>query len=379
MNANSQSEVFRQPVECIITVDDELITELYPFLKEVNVEMRRDTATVGTFIFETLRDNSCSWVVQDAGGDEPLLTPWRKVIFKAKFDTGTEEVMRGYIKRVDVAYPQDMSSATVTVTVQDESILLDREHIRQAWSNAENSRNDGDIVSSIAEDHQLDSDVQPGLDNVSLQNSTKYINFIRDRARANGYEFYVREETLHFHQPELEGTPQATIRVYAGQSTNCLSFSAKYDGHRPDAVALTRAPQTGTDIEEESFAPDLELLGRNAANSENMGLEPFVWYQEGNSGATGEESNARAQAAANENAWKVQADGELDGVVYGHVLLNFKTVLVDGVGDTYGGLYYVDRVTHRFTMEGYRQSFHLIRNAIGDNSETAAPNRLGSV
>ena len=150
-------------------------------------------------------------------------------------------------------YPQDMSAATVTVSVQDESILLDREHVRTSWSNAEDSRNDGDIVTEIAENHQLTADVKPGLDNVSLQNSTTFVKFIEERARVNGYEFYVREETLHFHPPELESVEhQATIRVYAGLATNCLKFSARYDGHHPDEVALSRAPETGSDIEEES-------------------------------------------------------------------------------------------------------------------------------
>ena len=378
--AMDQNEVFRQPVECIVSVDDEPITDLYPYLKEVSVAMRRDKGTVGTFIFETLRDNSCSWIVQDAGGEEPLLTPWRRMKIEAKFDAGTEEVMRGYIKNVSVDYPQDMSAATVTVSVQDESILLDREHVRTSWSNAEDSRNDGDIVTEISENHQLTADVKPGLDNVSLQNSTTFVKFIEERARVNGYEFYVREETLHFHPPELEaGEHQATILVYAGLATNCLKFSARYDGHHPDEVALTRAAETGSDIEEESFTPDLVLLGKYPVSSESMGLDPFVWYQEGGNGATIEEGNARAQAAANSHDWKIVADGELDGVVYGHVLLNFKTVIVDGVGSTYGGVYYVDQVTHRFTPDGYRQTFRLIRNAIGDDTEAAASNTLGGV
>jgi len=376
----AQGEVFRQPVECIVSVDDEPITDLYPYLKEVSVAMRRDTGTVGTFIFETLRDNSCGWVVQDTGGEEPLLKPWRKMKIEAKFDTGTEEVMRGYIKNVNVDYPQDMSAATVTVSVQDESILLDREHVRTSWSTTEDSRKDGDIVKEIAEGHQLTAEVKPGLDNVSLQNSTTFVKFIEERARVNGYEFYVREEILHFHPPELESEKhQATIRVYAGPTTNCLKFSARYDGHHPDEVALSRAAETGSDIEEESFAPDQVLLGKYPVSSESMGLDHFVWYQEGGNGATTEESNARAQATANSHDWKIIADGELDGVVYGHVLLNFKTVIVDGVGSTYGGVYYVDQVTHRFTPDGYRQTFRLIRNAIGDDTEAAASNNLGGL
>ena len=35
---------------------------------------------------------------------------------------------------------------------------------------------------------------------------------------------------------------------------------------------------------------------------------------------------------------------------------------VYGVGNTYRGVYYVDKVTHSFTAEGYRESFKLERN-----------------
>jgi hypothetical protein len=44
---------------------------------------------------------------------------------------------------------------------------------------------------------------------------------------------------------------------------------------------------------------------------------------------------------------------------------------VDGVGERYGGIYFVDTVNHVFDMDGYRQSFTLLRNAYGDNLESA--------
>jgi hypothetical protein len=96
-------------------------------------------------------------------------------------------------------------------------------------------------------------------------------------------------------------------------------------------------------------------------------------------GSSLEEAKARAQAKANENAWKIMADGELDGSLYGHVLLTHKPVGVYGVGDTYGGLYYVDKVTHIFAQSGYRQSFRLLRNATGQNTEPESSDALAGV
>ena len=84
-----------------------------------------------------------------------------------------------------------------------------------------------------------------------------------------------------------------------------------------------------------------------------------------------EEARARAQAKANENAWKVKANGELDGFLYGHVLLTHKLVGVYGVGETY-------TVSHTFDQNGYRQSFNLLRNATGQDSEPESDDSLAA-
>jgi len=74
---------------------------------------------------------------------------------------------------------------------------------------------------------------------------------------------------------------------------------------------------------------------------------------------------------------RVQAEGELDGTVYGHVLQCGLPVGVDGIGEWLAGIYYVDSVSHSFTQQGYRQSFKLLRNAFGDNLDSVSGiNRL---
>jgi hypothetical protein len=109
------------------------------------------------------------------------------------------------------------------------------------------------------------------------------------------------------------------------------------------------------------------LMGTRSADSSGSGLRDFAWCMSRQGGRNQSEMLARAQRQANENALKVRAEGELDGSLYGHVLQTGLPVAVDGVGDWLAGVYYVDRVTHRFSVEGYRQNFTLLRNAYGDN------------
>ena len=143
---------------------------------------------------------------------------------------------------------------------------------------------------------------------------------------------------------------------------------------------MVRAAKTGTQKSEQTLSPSLQSLGQKPASSEDKGLsKPFTWYIRQPTGATQEEATSRAQAKINESAWKVSAEGELDGALYGHVLLNYTTVNVDGVGSTYGGIYYVADVRHSFTTEGYRQTFKLIRNATGETAQSAALDVLAGI
>jgi len=287
--------------------------------------------------------------------------------------------MRGFVKTVKADTPEQMGEAKVIVTCQDETLLLDRKYTRKTWSREDEPKTDGDIAKEIAGENNLSTEAEGGLSNITLNQDSTHIQLLRDRARANGYECYARKGKLYLQPPQLDQDPQPSILVYAGPRTNCLRFSVTHDGHRPDKVGVMRARETGTELEKEALSPDLTLLGKNAATSENSGLIPFIWQMQQPIGGSMEEARARAQAKANENAWKIKADGELDGSLYGHVLLTHKLVGVYGVGETYSGLYYVDTVSHVFDQDGYRQSFKLLRNATGRNSEPEIEDPLAAV
>ena len=365
----------REPVECTVRVDGVEVAELYPLLREVQVDARRGEATTCSLVFDTVRHEDGRWPVQDGG----TFAPWRRLRIDAWFGGRSEEVMRGFVRDVRLDCPPDMGEARVTVEGQDESLLLDRVHARRTWSTEDAPMDDGQIAQQIAADHELQAMTEPGLTLANLACDATPIRFLLDRAEANGFELLVRDGTLHFRAPQLGGTPQPAIRVYAGDATNCLRFALGHDGHRPDRVRVTRAAEAGSDPDSETVAPDLPLLGTTAADSEGAGLPSFVWDLPRPAGATAAEAKARAQAKANDNAWKLSAEGELDGALYGHVLRTHETVPVDGIGDTYGGLWYVDAVRHHFSAAGYRQSFRLLRNATGEQAAPAASDPLALV
>lgn len=354
----------REPAECLITVDGEEAVDLYPFIVELTVETSRDCAATATLRFESRRDEHGVWTVQDAG----ILAPWKTIVIEAAFGSDTEEVMRGYIRDVSADYPREPGNTTVTVECQDESLLLDREQVRTVWG-GDAPTDDATIVRTIVSSHglTLDPESGPGLSGLVLNQNNTDVCFLQERARANGYELIFREGQVYFGPMRLGAEPQATILVYAGRDTHCFSFSVRTDGHQPDQVAFDVAAEEGAERVEQVITPDLELLGTEAADSTSAGLGDFTWRMNRQGISDEAQLTALAQAKANELAMRVKAEGELDGSRYGHVLRVGEPVGVDGVGDWFGGRYYVDTVNHRFSLEGYRQSFKLMRNAYGDD------------
>ena len=365
----------REPAECIIRIDGEEISHLYGCLVEVSVNSGRLNGAEGTMRFESRRDEKGAWLVQD----DPAIHPWAEIEILAKFGDLEEEVVRGYLKKVTSQYPSEAGSASVTVSFQDASILMDRNHRRTVWG-GESPTTDQAILEEMLGGTGIslhaDSESQDGL--VLQQNSTD-IRFLRTRAQGIGYELIFREGELYFGPMRLDGEPQSTILVYAGPDTNCISFSIDDDGHLPDQVVFDVAAETGADSIERSVEPDLPLLGNEPASSQGSGLPEFAWRLDREGLATETDLEAVAQARANENSMKVKVSGQLDGSLYGHVLKVGETVGVDGVGERHNGIYYVDQVTHVFDGSGYRQSFRLMRNAYGDNLGAGPTNPLAAL
>lgn len=357
----------RAPAECLVKVNGQEITALYPFLLEITVQCGRAEAATASLTFETRRDELGRWTVQDA----ELLTPWAPVEIHAAFGHRTEEVMRGYIREVKLDTPQDAGAAQVRVECQDDSIRLDREHHRKTWGSSTLPSSDRLLLMEILSGYGLlpHPDNEGGQDRlVGIAQDDTDIKFLKSRAEFNGYELIFREGLVYFGPMRLGADPQDTLLIYAGADTNCLSLTAQVNGHQADAVAYDAPAESGDGVSPSTVDPNLTVLGRQRADSRAAGLEPFVWRLQAEAGADANRLQALAQQKANElDIQRVHAEGELDGTLYGHVLQAGLPVGVDGLGDWLSGTYYVDTVTHTFNPQGYRQRFTLLRNALGDN------------
>jgi len=354
----------RDPASCVISVDGEEITDLYPFLVSVDVSDSREMATTAELIFDSRRDENGEWVVQDAG----LFVPWRKIKIEATFGDVIEEVMRGYVVTVDADYPSDPGSASVRVRCQDDSLALDRSHRRKTWG-GEAPTTDQVILTTILQGAGLlpHPENAAGSSGLALQQDTTDIRFLRQRARANAYELFFREGQVYFGPMRLDAQPQATVMVYAGPDTNATGFRIEDRGHQPDSVTVELPDPEGAGVISRTVVSELPSLGTEPSKNSDGGHEDFDWRLSRVAESDEETAVALARDRVDKAAMSIAAEGELDGSLYGHVLLSGVPVGVDGIGTRYGGIYYVDKVDHRFDDKGYLMNFRLLRNAVGDN------------
>lgn len=359
---------FRQAASLVIEVGVERhdIGELADLVSTVEIMTGRTESATGTITIDDRRREDGEWMAADSG----LFRRNEPIVLSADFQTHVEEVFRGYMVELKPELPANSGEAKLVIEVQDDGIALNREHMRRVWGE-DAPVSDLDILRELVDPLNLDVDPVSGSGQSarSLSMDGTPIKFLRQRAVANGFELIFSEGGVYFGPMRLEGDPQAAIMIYAGSATNCLSWALSDDAQKPDAVGFEIASRTdGADPVVEVVVADLPLLGTTATAEEGADLgTPSIWKISREGDEPEESTRARAQAAANENSFKIRATGELDGALYGHVLTAGGLVQVDGTGTRNGGLYYVDKVTHAFTPDGYRQRFELIRNATGDS------------
>ncbi len=355
--------VYVQPAECIIKVAGAPITGLYPYVTEVTVDATRDRFTEATIRFFSPVDETGYWLV----ADDPRLETWADVTIEADFQDATEEVLRGVILDVAPDFSTNAGAATVTLTCRDDSARLDREVRRRPWGTQPAGTTDAIILQTLAGNAGLTADPTSGVgqSNLVLSQNTSDIAFLQSRASANGYDLIFGGGQIYFGPRRLSLASQPTIMVYAGQSTNCRSFSPHSGGHARRSVAYARRDAHGDPGSPTTVEADQPLMGATPAQGSGTGLPDAVDFLDHASVPDDAQSEAMARARANDGDMSVRADGELDGSLYGHVLKVAMPVDVDGVGERFSGTYYVDSVTHRFDRTGYAQRFSLMRNALG--------------
>ncbi|MEV8509047.1 contractile injection system protein, VgrG/Pvc8 family [Actinoplanes sp. NPDC051475] len=344
--------------------------EIYDDLLSLEVELDEQLTGMFRMTLALLPRPDGSW----AHLDDERFTVWQKVAISAGLDGDTPQLISGYITHLRPDFGPGTDQCVLEVWGLDAGVLMDRADKMRAWA----GKRDSDIASEIFRGYGLTPQVTATdvvhEEQVStiVQRETD-LQLLKRLALRNGFECWVDGETGYFGPSALSGSPQPVLAVHFGDQTTVDRFRLEVDALAPATVAMHQIDRiTGEPLAATAEKGSEKLLG--AGGLPEPGVEA-ARVEVAQTVATGlPEMDALCQGLCDRGAWFVTGEGEVAANQYGTVLKPHATVTVKGVGEAYSGVYYVTHVTHRFTVDGYRQDFKVRRNALrpsGDEQFTA--------
>ncbi len=346
-----------------IELDGEEADDLYGDILSMEVELDEDMAGMFRIRLSAQQNRDGTWAYLD----DERLSVWKKVVIRAGFAGAAEEIIAGYITHVRPAFEPEPAQTALEVWGMDASVLMDREEKLKDWPN----KKDSDIAAELFSAYGLTPDVEDTAvvhdEKVStiIQRETD-MQFLRRLALRNGFECYVEGSTGSFASPKVSASSQPVLAVHFGQETNVNRLALEINALAPASVSMCQVDRAEKKIVTVSTERSLlASLGRTgAAGLLGPGMNPGLVHL-GRAVATGTpEMTALCQGLFHQADWFVTGSGEIAGNHYGHVLRPRQTVAIKGAGEAYSGRYYVTRVTHSFSLDGYIQSFQVKRNAL---------------
>jgi Phage tail baseplate hub (GPD) len=339
------------------------IPELYASLLALEVELDEELAGMFRFSLALQLNPDGSWTFLD----DPRLVPWQTVTVTAGPEEAAEQLISGYITHLRPDFADGLDQCRLEIWGMDASVLLDRDDVLKEWPN----KKDSDIVretfakyglSSVVTDTEIIHDEKVST---IIQRETD-MQFLRRLALRNGYECFVDGEQGYFRPPPVEPASQPVLALHFGAQTNVTRLRLEVNALASTEVTMAQVDLTAKDVLEADAQPGVQraLGAKPMSGFLGPGMVPGTVVIANTVTTGGTEMAALCQGLYDRAAWCVTGDGEVDSSQYGSVLKPRATIVVKGLGRVHSGTYYVTRVTHEFTPDGYRQLFSIKRNAV---------------
>ncbi|MBN1203493.1 MAG: phage late control D family protein [Myxococcaceae bacterium] len=349
-----------------VSIDGAPQDDLVPDIVQLEVEESVAEADVFRLrlALHPLSDGAWNYV------DDPRFQLWKRFSVEAGYPDDTQSLVDGYITHVELGFGSQQEPY-LELSGMDLSARMNLEEKQLAWANKKDHEIAQAVFSSYGLSYEVeDTVVQHAEALATILQSETDIRFLRRLAARNGFECYVRGNTGYFRSPNLQEPPQKLLAVDFGGETNLSQLKLKVEGTSATTAEIRRLDPMEKQEEKESLEalterklgkqPLSELRGGQPEGRILLRREPSI---------AKEEMQARLRGAYSGANQFVVAEGEIDGRVYLSVLRSRRLVTLKGVGERYSGHYYVTRVKHSFTVEGYTQSFEARRNGLGLTGE----------
>jgi len=312
-----------------------------------------------------------------------LLDPPSRVIIVAIIGVLPQVLIDGIITDHQISPSNKPGESTLSVLGKDITLKLSLEEKSETYPN----QPDSIIVTRLLANYATlglvpqitpTTDVPIEVNRVPTQQGND-LDFIRELATRNGYVFYIEPtpipgvNTAYWGIDNRLGVPQPALTMNMGGNTNVdMPMTFSYDALGPTqpqvsiedpttkiSVPIPLPSSLHPPLARRPATPMRKTLTRDTAN-----LNPA-------------QAALRGLSSANQSSDAVSASGEVDAVRYGQALRSRRLVDVRGVGQSYGGTYYVKEVTHRMQRGEYKQSFTLSREGTGALLPVVVPSPNG--
>jgi phage protein D len=346
-----------------IEVDGQEIPQLYADLVRLEVELDDELAGMFRMTLALMLRGDGTWTYLD----DDVILPWKKVGITAGTQDDSRQLIIGYITHIRPDFQPVLDQCRLEIWGMDAGVLMDRDDVLKDWPN----KKDSDIAEETFRAYGLDAVVSDTSvvhdEEVStiIQRETD-MQFLQRLALRNGYECFIDATTGYFRPPAVEPPDQAVLAIQFGDQTNLTRLQLEVTALASTEVTMFQVDHVSKEVLDAAADPGRQpLLGATALRDylpPGRGPSQAYLSQVVTTGAP--EMAVICQGLCDEAEWFVTGEGELDSGRYGSILKPRMTVLVKGAGRTYSGTYYVTRVTHTFTRDGYTQLFGVKRNAL---------------
>lgn len=302
------------------------------------------------------------------------IMPVIRVIIVVTINAVSEVIMDGVITNHEVTPGKDSSMATLTVTGEDLSKVMDYfdfsgipypcmpPFARVALVLAKYAVLGiiPKVIPSVMVDVPLPTERIP-------RHKGKDLTYIKSLAEEVGYVFYIEPGptpgmSVAYWGPEVKvGIPQPALSINMDAHTNVESLSCSLNSDEKKLpIVFIQEPNSKAVIP--IPIPDITPL------NPPLGAVPLIPKGVEIIDETAKESPVKAAliglAKAAKMADGVTGSGTLNVLRYGRILKARRLVGVRGVGTAFDGLYYVSSVTHKIKRGEYKQDFTLTRNGL---------------
>lgn len=325
----------------------------------VHVSVEEDTELPDMFSLEIVAsddlEDEFAWV-----DDESLFAVGHSVEVKLGYADRLTSLFKGEITGLEPSFNADRLPALVVRGYDRRHRLARGRHTRSFVK-----KKDSDIAAQIAREAGLTpSTTDSGVTHdYVLQADRTDLEFLLERAGRINYEVVVEDKTLSFRpvangageeltlradedltefHPRLSSSGQVSdVAVRGWDAKNKQGFVGK--SQAGDVSSTMGGKQAGAALSQKAFGAATELMSRT----------PVAAQAEADQMAVARLNVASLELVTGEAACSGRTD-----------LRPGKVVKIDGVGERFGGRYYVTAAAHVFTADGYSTRFSFRRNAL---------------